>query len=130
MREETFDPLFDKAACDKMLPAGKTHDFFEALLGDASEGSYDIELSYDGSDGSVLRFILKLHERPGHCLACNLTQGLPQVFSKHPIINIAGIVKQIDNVLGDKARTGNWQLGSTRQQSSSLHIIPLTIELV
>lgn len=130
MNNEKFDLLFDKAICVKMLPPEKTTDFFEALLGDASEGSYDIELGYSGSDEKTLHFVIELHERPGHCLACNLTQGLPQVFSRHPVIDIAGIVKQIDAILGDKAQTGSWQLGFTRQHSSSLHIIPLTVELI
>lgn len=112
-----------------MLPPEKTNEFFEALFGDASEGSYDIELMYDGSNEKHLQFNIVLHERPGHCLACNLTQGLPQVFSRHPVINVAGIVEQVNAVLGDKAHTGNWQLGFTQQRSQSIHVIPLTIEL-
>jgi hypothetical protein len=129
MSSENFDQLFDQPACAKMLPPEKTNDFFEALFGDASEGSYDIELTYEGSNGKHLQFNIELHERHGHCLACNLTQGLPQVFSRHPVIDITGIVEQVNAVLGDKAHTGNWQLGSTQQRSQSIHVIPLTIEL-
>ena len=129
MSSNNYDSLFDKAACTALLPAEKTNDFFEALFGDAEEGSYDIELEYHGSDGKQLQFNILLHERPGHCLACNLTQGLPQVFSRHPIINVAGIVEQVDNALGSQASTGDWRLGATQQQSQSLHFIPLIIEL-
>ena len=129
MSSDRFDLLFDKTACSKMLPPEKTDDFFEALFGDASEGSYDMELIYDGSDEKSLRFNIALHQRPGHCLACNLTQGLPQVFSRHPVIDVAGIVEQVSEILGDKTSTGQWQLGFTQQRSQALHIIPLTIEL-
>lgn len=129
MSEDDFALLFDKKACAALLPPEKTNDFFEALFGDASEGSYDIELAYDGVDGGNLQFNILLHERPGHCLACNLTQGLPQVFSRHPIIDINGIVGQVDTLLGDKARTADWRLGPTEQRSRSLHLIPLTITL-
>jgi len=129
MSKEKIDLLFDKARCTQMLPPDKANDFFEALFGDASEGSYDIELAYEGSDSSNLHFALMLHERPGHCLACNLTQGLPQVFSRHPVIDVAGIVGQVDTVLGSEKNTGNWHLGATQQRGPSLHVIPLTIAL-
>ncbi|MBT8333536.1 MAG: pancreas/duodenum homeobox protein 1, partial [Deltaproteobacteria bacterium] len=66
---------------------------------------------------------------PGHCLACNLTLGLPQVFSRHPIINISAIVDEIDRILGDKAMTRAWSLGYTQQRSNAMHAIPLAIEL-
>ena len=129
MQTNKFVELFDSNKCAEMLPPEKADDFFEALFGDASEGSYDIELAYQGSDESSLTFNILLHERPGHCLACNLTQGLPEVFSRHPIINVEGIVAQVNETLGNKATTGPWRLGATRQQSQSLHLIPLTIEL-
>jgi hypothetical protein len=129
MNDNNFSLLFDKTACSKMLPPEKTDEFFEALFGDASEGSYDIELMFDGCDDKSLRFNIALHQRPGHCLACNLTQGLPQVFSRHPVIDVAGIVEQVDVLLEDKGHAGKWQLGFTQQRSQALHIIPLTIEL-
>ncbi len=129
MNNDNFALLFDEKVCAELLPPGKADEFFEALLGDASEGSYDIELVYDGSDGSNLQFNLLLHERPGHCLACNLTQGLPQVFSRHPVIDISGMVEQVNILLGNRARATGWHLGSTEQRSSSLHLIPLNISL-
>ena len=129
MSKDNFALLFDEKVCADLLPPEKTNEFFEALFGDASEGSYDIELVYSGSDSSNLEFNLLLHERSGNCLACNLTQGLPQVFSRHPVIDIAGIVEKVNTLLGGQARTTDWRLGSTEQRSSSLHLIPLKITL-
>jgi hypothetical protein len=129
MRNDQYAVLFPKETCRKLFPPERTGEFFEALLGDANEGSYDIELQYAGASSKQIDFDLLLHERPGHCLACNLTLGLPQVFSRHPIINISGIVDEIDRILGDEAMTGEWNLGYTQQRNSSMHSIPLTIEL-
>ena len=72
---------------------------------------------------------LQLHERPGRCLACNLTHGLPQVFSRHPIINVNGLVKEIDTLLGDTVSCKDWSLGYTEQRGRSLHVIPIKISL-
>ena len=124
-----FEELFNKNTCKKLLPPERTNEFFEALFGDAEEGSYDIELQFGGATERQVQFDLLLHERPGHCLACNLTQGLPQVFSRHPLLNINGIVGEISEIIKDQAITGEWTLGFTQQRSSSLHVIPLTIEI-
>jgi hypothetical protein len=129
MTTDLFASLFSQQTCATLLPAQTADDFFEALFGDASEGSYDLELLYGGSDGQILRFDILLKQRPGHCLACNLTYGLPQVFSRHPVINIAGIVEQVDTLLQDRGSVGDWKLGSTRELGQSTHAIPLTIEL-
>ena len=59
---------------------------------------------------------LRLHERPNRCLACNLTQGLPQVFSRHPIINVKGIVKEIEKLLGAGHRCQTGRLVYTEQR--------------
>ncbi len=124
-----FAKLFDKETCGTLMPPERSDEFFEALFGDAREGAYDIELRYASATSDEIRFELLLHQRPGHCLACNLTQGLPQVFSRHPLINVAGMVAEINSILGDRATTGEWQLGYTEQRSSSLHVIPLNIQL-
>ena len=87
-----FEDLFTAKVCAELMPPERTNEFFEALFGDAGEGSYDIELQYNGSSGKRIQFDFLLRERPGHCLACNLTQGLPQVFSRHPLLNVEGIV--------------------------------------
>ncbi len=127
MTANTLDAFFTSEALLKIFPENRTNDFFEALFGDASEGSYDIELAYRDMDEKNLIFELLLHERPGCCLACNLTQGLPQVFSRHPVINVESIVKDIDTLLGERGTCGEWTLGRTEQRSSSLHVIPIRI---
>ncbi len=127
MTANTLDAFFTSEALLKIFPENRTNDFFEALFGDASEGSYDIELAYRDIDEKNLIFELLLHERPGCCLACNLTQGLPQVFSRHPVINVESIVKDIDTLLGERGTCGEWTLGRTEQRSSSLHVIPIRI---
>jgi hypothetical protein len=113
----------------ELFPKERSDEFFDALFGDASEGAYDIELGFGGVDGNTLTMELILHERPGCCLVCNLTQGLPQVFSRHPIINVSGVVKGIDSLLGDKGSCGEWSLGHTEQREKSLHVIPIRISL-
>ena len=129
MTSDTFDTLFTKEALLEIFPTDRADDFFEALFGDANEGSYDIELAFRGAEQDKLVMELLLHERPNCCLACNLTQGLPQVFSRHPIINVDGIVKAVDGLLGDKATCSEWTLGYTEQRSKSLHVIPINITL-
>ena len=74
-----------------IFPKDRADAFFDALFGDAEEGSYDIGLGYAGGTADALNFELRLTQRPGKCLACNLTYGLPQVFSRHPVINVQGI---------------------------------------
>lgn len=122
-----FDHIFSADVLLDLFPASRSNEFFEALFGDAEEGAYDIALNYRGAGDGKLTFELQLHQRPGCCLACNLTHGLPQVFSRHPVINIGGLVEKIDGLLGDDTSCGEWALGYTEQQSSAMHIVPLTI---
>ncbi len=129
MDTSKIDALFTQETLNQLFPKERTDEFFEALFGDASEGAYDIELAYGGTSGDTLTMELKLHERPGCCLACNLTQGLPQVFSRHPIINVNGIVKDVDKLLGDIASCKEWNLGHTEQRQKEMHIIPINITL-
>lgn len=129
MDTSTIEATLNPKTLEKIFPKDRSNDFFEALFGDASEGAYDIELAYGGINGNTLTMDLKLHERPGCCLVCNLTQGLPQVFSRHPIINVAGIVAEIDTLLGDDASCKEWSLGHTEQRQKSMHIIPINISL-
>ncbi|BCS87819.1 pancreas/duodenum homeobox protein 1 [Pseudodesulfovibrio sediminis] len=110
-----------------LFPADRTDAFFEALFGDAEEGSYDIALGYAGNTGSTLNFEIRLTQRPGKCLACNLTYGLPQVFSRHPIINVNGLVDAVAKEVGSGSAT--WRLGNTQELSRELHVIPLEIVL-
>lgn len=115
---------------DKLLtifPADRADAFFEALFGDAEEGAYDIALAYAGETDSSLNFEIRLTQRPGKCLACNLTYGLPQVFTRHPIININGVAKELAEAIG--GTVDSWRLGATREHSRELHVIPLLVEL-
>lgn len=129
MNTDTFAQVFTEEALRKLFPKTRADEFFDALFGDASEGAYDIELVYGSADQQQLVMELHLHERPGHCLACNLTQGLPQVFNRHPIININGLVEEIDTLLGNEVKCGEWSLGHTEQRSRSTHVIPLKVAL-
>lgn len=129
--KDKFEEIFSEQTLLELFPANRANDFFEALLGDANDGSYDIRLKYDGHDEkrNTLDFCLELVERPGCCLACNLTLGLPEVFSRHPVINIKGLVADIEERIDDMAKCGDWKLGNTVQKEKSLHCIPLEISL-
>ncbi len=129
MTINTIKTILTKENLENIFPKSRTDDFFEALFGDADEGSYDIELAYRDCNGKTLIMELLLHERPNCCLACNLTQGLPQVFSRHPVININGIVRELDILIGDEYKCGEWSLGYTEQHSRSLHAIPIKIAI-
>lgn len=129
MNTDNFPTILSKEELIRIFPKEKSNEFFDALFGDASEGAYDIELAYRSVQNNSLTMELRLHERPNCCLVCNLTQGLPQVFSRHPIINIEGVVREIDTLLGDEANCGEWNLGNTEQQQSNLHVIPVHITL-
>lgn len=129
MNHETIINALTKEKLQEIFPPERTDDFFEALFGDASEGAYNIELAFRELKDTELVLELRLNQRPGCCLACNLTQGLPQVFSRHPVINIDGVVKDIDDLLGEECSCKEWQLGYTEQRDSSLHLIPLSIQI-
>ena len=110
----------------------RADNFFEALYGDAEEGAYDIALKYKNYNDELLTLEFHLTQRQDKCLVCNLTYGLPQVFSKHPIININEIINQIDKIFKDKKedrKCGEWELGRTHEVSRELHIIPLMISI-
>ena len=128
---DNLNEIFTNEALKELFPPQRADDFFEALFGDAGEGAYDIGLSYMGYNKRTnsLSFNLDLQERPGCCLACNLTYGLPEVFSRHPVINIKGLVADIEKKLDGKAQCTEWQLGATLQQEKSLHSIHLSINL-
>ncbi len=132
MDNQTLRSLFTEQVLEELFPAQRSDDFFEALFGDAAEGAYDIRLRYNGYDNSAktVQFNLDLHERPGCCLVCSLTYGLPEVFSRHPIINIKGLVSDIGKKLEGRAACTDWKLGTTIQQEKSRHSIPLVISLV
>ena len=119
--------IFTDEVLEELLPAGRSDEFFEALYGDAEDGAYDIRLAFVGDDNGALRFEFRLHQRPGKCLACNLTYGLPQVFGRHPLLNVKGIVARIDELTGKTSGASAFTLGATYEISHNLHAIPMTV---
>ena len=131
MLHKKLNDLFTKEVLEGLLPSQLSNDFFEALYGDADEGAYNISLSFNDYDPEqkTLSFELLLIERPDKCLACNLTYGLPDVFSCHPLLNIKGMVEKIDALLGGDTNCTGWELGRTQTPASNMHAIPLIIQL-
>jgi hypothetical protein len=129
MITDDFKDIFTPDVLKKLFPEDRTDQFFDALLGDASEGAYHISIEYKGFSQNKLAFQFNLSQRPGKCLACHLTYGLPQVFSRHPVINIKDLVEKIDRLLNGQAHCTDWQIGATREISRELHVIPLFISL-
>lgn len=128
---ENIENIFTEEVLEEMLPPQLSDEFFEALYGDADEGAYTISLAFKQYDPvkSRLSFELQLHERPEKCLACNLTYGLPEVFSRHPLINIQGMVAKIETLLGGQAKCVSWELGHTQTPAANMHTIPFSIWL-
>ncbi|MCJ7540521.1 MAG: pancreas/duodenum homeobox protein 1 [Desulfobacterales bacterium] len=113
----------------QLFPKDRSDQFFDALYGDVEEGAYDISLEFIGSRGNRLEFMLRLTQRPGKCITCSLTYGLPEVFTRHPIINIKGLVQNIGALLDSSGQVADWQLGPTQEVSDVVHVIPFVINL-
>ena len=129
MEKKGFEKLFAPDVLKCLFPEDRSDQFFDALYGDAGEGAYDISLEFIRAQGNRLEFLLRLTQRPGKCITCSLTYGLPKVFTRHPIINIKGLVQDIEARLDGTGRCVDWKLGSTREMSSEIHGIPLIIIL-
>jgi hypothetical protein len=129
MSNDTYLELFTPDVLASLFPETRADQFFEALFGDAEEGAYDIRLAFKGHEERILRFELQMIQRPGKCLACHLTYGLPQVFTRHPVINLKGLVADIGHLIKDGHRIEGWELGVTREKSRDLHVIPLILHL-
>ncbi len=110
---------------DNLFPASRTDEIFEVLFGDAEDGAYDIRLSLQESSAEKVLLHYELHGRPGKCLACNLTSGLPHVFNRHPIIAAQKTAEDIAKNL--EWNNFTFEIGSTEQFSEDLHFIPLKI---
>jgi hypothetical protein len=121
--------ISDPQTLAQLFPAQKADEFFEALYGDAAEGAYDFELVCRGEEPGRVELELLLHQRPGKCLACNLTYGLPQVLGRHPVLNLQEVVARICEMSGADPAKATWSLGHTRVISNEIHAIPLTIEM-
>ena len=129
MEKKGFEKLFAPDVLKRLFPEDRSDQFFDALYGDAGEGAYDISLEFIRAQGNRLEFLLRLTQRPGKCITCSLTYGLPQVFTRHPIINIKGLIQDIEERLDGTGRCVDWKLGSTREMSNEIHGIPLIIIL-
>ncbi len=131
MTSLNFDNLFSEETLSKIFPLSRSDAFFEALFGDKEEGSFDISLKYTGNDQeeNQLHFEILLEERPGKCLSCNLTYGLPDVFSRHPVIDLKGFVQEVEKLLNNNFKCTEWSLGHTRTLTNDVHAIPLTISM-
>ena len=126
LNDNHLNEVFSPGSLVRLFPPDRTDAFFEALFGDAGDGAFDIKLGFSGCNGEALNFELQLHQRPGKCLACHLTHGIPDVFSRHPVIDIRGLAKDIGKLAGFSGEPV-FHLGRTREISSSLHVVPLTI---
>lgn len=130
LTNETCRSIFDPEVMKRLFPLERSDQFFEALLGDAEEGAYDIHLIYRALENNELQFDLLLKQRPGKCLACNLTYGLPTVFARHPVIDIGDLVEKIGLLVNEYGKCEAWRLGRTRELSKAQHAIPLYVRLV
>lgn len=129
MEASGLNDIFTEKKMKELFPEDRADLFFDALYGDSKEGAYDISLVFKQYTQGKLEFEFYLKERSGKCLACNLTYGLPEVFLRHPIINIKKLIQKIDTLLNGKAICKDWELNKTREISSELHVIPLTVYL-
>ena len=125
--EKVFDSMF----LEHLFPPQRADEFFEALYGGAEQGAFDISLDFQGFDRETGRLILefRLTERPGMCMACSLTYGLPPVFKRHPVINLSGIVEQIGKRLSPHWKIKGYDLGPTTPRSPKVNFIPLIVQL-
>lgn len=114
---------------ETLFPAQRSDDFFEAFYGDAQDSHFDIKLQLGKIEND--RIILEFHliQRPGKCLACNMTYGLPHVLTRHPVINIEGLVNDLATLAGLAPSSLKWTLENTSEKSSELHVIPLIISI-
>ncbi len=129
MTDINFKEMFTLKILSKLFPIERVDNFFEALFGDVQDGAYDINLTFDNYKEKKLYFGLKLLQRPDKCLSCSLTYGLPEVFSKHPIINLNGLMDEINVLLEGKAKCIKWELGHTKTINNETHMIPLVMTM-
>ncbi|WP_291318549.1 pancreas/duodenum homeobox protein 1 [Desulfonatronospira sp.] len=129
MNNKNVEQILTPDVLQGIFPPRRANDFFEALYGDPHEGAFDIELGLAGQSGDRVDLEFRLRQRPGKCMACNLTYGLPQVFNKHPVIDLPGLMRDISSLLPQGIEASGIKLGNTREVSSQLHVIPLSLYL-
>jgi hypothetical protein len=123
--------LIKEEKLTELFPKNRDNEFFNAFYGGSEDGAFDIMLSFDNYDSqkSELFFEFRLKERPGKCMACHLTYGLPNVFEKSPIINLKGIIKGIDEMLQPYYGVQEYSLGRTIPKAPKINIIPLVVKI-
>ncbi len=121
-----IEALFTPETLEELLPRERVESFFEAFYF-GEEPAYDLGLGFGGLRDRFLRLELLLKARPGKCLACNLTWGLPEVLARHPMLDLAGMIERLQEKL--PFRIESWELGPTEERSPELHVIPLLIRL-
>lgn len=124
---ENAAQAFAQEKLNELFPPERSDAFFDALYGDPAEGAYDIRLVFQAVEDETLHFAFELRQRPGKCLACNLTYGLPQVFMRHPLINLKKLAEELGRRVGWNTEGLNFTLGKTEERSPELHLIPLRI---
>jgi len=129
MEQGQIKKRMTRESLDQLFPPDRSDRFFEALYGDISEGAYDIQLAFKSYSEGKLELEFHLKQRPDKCMVCNLTYGLPEVFKRHPIINIKGLTKKLEEMFEGMIRCTIWKLGSTAEMSNKLHVIPLVVEI-
>lgn len=129
-KKDMLRQLISDEFLEELFPKGKADEFFEALYGGAEDGAFDIALRFGGFDEKRHELLLeyRLTERPGKCMACSLTRGLPSVFERHPIIDIKGTVEKIVGKLGPDWGVLEWNLGHTTPSAPKVNVIPLRIK--
>ena len=126
MDQAAVKEIFNRDFLDSLLPLEISDQFFEALYGDADEGAYDIKLEFKFAQDNQVVLLFRLIQRPGKCLVCSLTYGLPNVFTRHPLININGMIKKIEE---KGLKIESWRLGNTEEKTAAVHDIPLYMEI-
>lgn len=116
----------EQAQLDALFPPEKTNQFFEALYGDVDDGPYDIRLVCNEMGPDYVNLAFDLERRPGKCLACNFTYGLPAVFARHPVIGAAELAQKIAGLLGWQGEV-SWEFLHTRENNEELHSVPFVI---
>ncbi len=122
--------MFSREVLQKALPRERIEAFLEAFYF-GEEPAYDMELAFGHFDSQekLLTLEIRLRARPGQCLACNLTWGLPRVFRQHPLLDLASTVKTVEAHLPNGWRVREWDVGFTEERGPDLHVIPLWLRL-
>lgn len=127
MNTDKIKEILTPQKLETLFPAQRSDDFFEAFYGDAQDSHFDIKLQLGKIEENRITLEFHLIQRPGKCLACNMTYGLPHVLARHPVINIEGLVNNIAAIASLDPSSLKWTLENTSEKSSDLHVVPLII---